>query len=148
VRFAEPLAYTRRSNARKIMELGTMRALWLLLLVCGVSAAQDFKSATVLATSTYDRQNSNVSIGGFGIGGTSKEMNSVTVVLDGYDITAEFPSQTVQGPHASDVQVGSDLLVALQRSKLFMKWPNGDVVSAKVVVRRKHQVPRGRQARD
>ncbi|HET8696327.1 MAG TPA: hypothetical protein VFO94_02500 [Gammaproteobacteria bacterium] len=141
-------AYTRRSNVRKIMELGTMRTVWLLLLICSAAAAQDFKSATILATSTYDRQSSSFNIGGFGVGGPSKEMNSVTVILDGYDITAEFPSTTVQSPHASDVHVGSDILVALQRTKLFMKWPNGDVVSAKVVVRRKHQAPRERQARD
>jgi hypothetical protein len=146
VRLAQSFTYTRRSNARKIMECRTMRAVWLLMLVCGAAGAQDFKSATVLATSVYDRQNSNVSIGGFGIGGTSVETNSVTVVLDGYDVTAEFPSKTVQSPRATDVHVGTDLLVALQRTKLFIKWPNGDVVSAKVVVRRKHQVPRGRQA--
>ena len=125
-----------------------MRAMWVLVLVCGVAAGQDFKSATVLAASTFDRQKASVNIGGFGVPGPSVEVNRVTVVLDGYDVTAEFPSKTVRSPHAGDLKVGTDVLVALQRSKLLIKWPDGDVVSAKVVLREKHQVPRDHQARD
>ena len=86
-----------------------MRAFWLLLLVCGVAAAQDYKSSTVIDAHTFQRQKTTFSIGGFPVGGTSDDMNRVTVVLDGYDVTGEFPSETSKSPHATDVKVGSDI---------------------------------------
>jgi hypothetical protein len=75
-------------------------------------------------------------------------MNRITVVLDGYDVTGEFPSETSKGPHATDVKVGSDIFAALEHNKLLLKWPDGSVVTAKVVTRQKHKQLRDRQARD
>ena len=125
-----------------------MRALALLLLACGAAAAQDFKSATILVAQTYERQNANFVIGGFGVGGTSVDMNRITLVLDGYDVTGEFESKTVKSPRATDVKVGSDILAALQRNKLLLKWPDDSVVTARIVLREKHKNARDRQARD
>ncbi|HEX5046059.1 MAG TPA: hypothetical protein VFX89_02980 [Gammaproteobacteria bacterium] len=125
-----------------------MRASLLLVLVCAAAAAQDYKSSTVLDSHTFQRQKTAVSLGGFPIGGTSVDMNRVTVVLDGYDVTGEFPSETPRSPKAGDVKVGSDIFAALDRSKLLLKWPDGSIVTAKVVVRQKHKQPRDSQARD
>jgi hypothetical protein len=125
-----------------------MRALWLLVLVCGGAAGQDYKSSTVLDAHTYQRPKATVSVGGFPIGGASVDMNRVTVVLDGYDVTGEFPSETVKSPKATDVKVGSDIFVALEHNKLLLKWPDGSIVTAKVVVRQKHRQLRDSQARD
>jgi hypothetical protein len=125
-----------------------MRASLLLVLVCGAAAAQDYKSSTVLDAHTFQRPKTTFSLGGIAVGGTSLDMNRVTVVLDGYDVTGEFPSETVKSPKASDVKVGSDIFAALERGKLLLKWPDGSIVTAKVVVRQKHKQLRDAQARD
>jgi hypothetical protein len=125
-----------------------MRASWLLLLVCAAAAAQDYKSSTVLDAHTYERPKATVSVAEFPIGSTAVDMNRVTVVLDGYDVTGEFPSETVKSPKATDVKAGSDIFAALDRNKLLLKWPDGSVVTAKVVARPKHKQLRDSQARD
>lgn len=125
-----------------------MRASWLLLLVCCAAAAQDFKSAPILVAQTYERQNTNVTIGGFGIGSTTVDTNTVTVVLDGYQITGTFDSKTAKNPRASTLHVGTDIPAAIVRNKLLLKWPDDTVVEAKIVRREKQRPPRDRQARD
>lgn len=128
-----------------------MRASSLLLLVLSIAAAaaeQDFKSAVVLVAQTYERQTSNVSIAGFGVGGTTVDTNTVTVVLDGYQITGTFDSKTDKSPRASTLRVGTDLPAAIERNKLLLKWPDGTVVEARIIRREKQKPPRDRQARD
>ena len=126
-----------------------MRASWLLFLVCGVAAAaDDFEFATILVAQTYEQKNTNFSIAGIGVGGTTTDMNRVVVVLDGYDVTGEFPSKTVRSPSAKDLKVGSEIPAAIKRSKLLLKWPDGTIVEARIVLKEKHKVPRDRQARD
>ena len=39
-----------------------MRASWLLLLVCGVAAAQDFEFATILVAQTYEQKNKVIAL--------------------------------------------------------------------------------------
>jgi len=125
-----------------------MRASWLLLLVGGAAAAQDYKSSTVLDAHTFQRPKTTFSLGGIAVGGTSVDMNRVTVVLDGFDVTGEFPSETAKSPHATDVRAGSDIFAALDHGKLLLKWPDGSIVTAKVVLRQKHKQLRDAQARD
>jgi hypothetical protein len=125
-----------------------MRALWLLLLVCGAAVAQDFKSAPILVANTFERENTTVKIAGFGVGGTTVDMNRVTVVLDGYEITGEFQSKTIKSPRATDVKVGQDVPAAVDHNKLLLQWPDGTIVKANIVDKRKRQPPRDRQARD
>lgn len=126
-----------------------MRASWLLLLICGVAAAaDDFEFATILVAQTYERQNTNFSIAGIGVGGTTTDMNRVVVVLDGYDVTGEFPSKTVRSPSAKELKVGSEIPAAIKRNKLLLKWPDGTVVEAQIVQKATHKVPGERQTRD
>lgn len=129
-----------------------MRASWLVVLVCGAAAAQDFKPAKVLATQIYQRPKTSSTAEGVQIGATSVEMNLLTVVLDGYEITCEFET-TADGVSAIELAVGADVPATLERARtqkaddhLLIKWSDNSVVTANVIRRKK--APRDRQAAD
>jgi hypothetical protein len=126
-----------------------MRALGLLVLVCGAAAAQDFRPATVLAKQVYQRQKSSSTHETVQIGNTWVEMNLLTVVLDGYEITCAFETAP-DGASAVELSVGSEIPAALQPAgnQLLIRWSDDSVVKADVIRRKKHKAPRERQAPD
>jgi hypothetical protein len=120
----------------------TMNRLLIALLVFGIAeAAEEFRSAPVVESYSFERSRSLFNVGGVAAGGVTSDMNRVTVVIDGMRITGEFESKTVRSTSAKDFRLGADVLVALERNKLLLTAADGSVVTAKIVRREKQQPP-------
>ncbi len=114
-----------------------------MLLICGVAQAADepdFKSAIVTQSSKYPRQTSAVSIMGIDAAAKTVDMSRVAVAIDGVIVTGEWEPKTLDSATYEDFPAGTDVPAAATRNKLFLKLPDGSVVSAKVV-RREKQTP-------
>jgi archaellum component FlaF (FlaF/FlaG flagellin family) len=130
---------------------GMSRLLAVLVLLCGaVHAAEPvFKPTIVTASSTYERESGSFSVAGFPAGSKTVNVSRVTVNLEGLLVTAEWEPKTVRSVTANDFRRGTDVQVAIDRNRLLLKQPDGNVVTAKIVSREKAKpAESGRQTRD
>ncbi|HLF10106.1 MAG TPA: hypothetical protein VJA26_02740 [Gammaproteobacteria bacterium] len=118
-------------------------ALTAALLVCGAAqAAEEFKSAIVTQSTTYERQKRSVSIAGIPAARSMTDVSRVAVALDGMVITGEWEPKTVTSTSADDFKRGTEVPAAIERNKLLLKLPDGSVVKTKIVRREKQEPPR------
>jgi hypothetical protein len=111
------------------------------------SAEPEFKVGVVTASRAYERDTATVSVGGIRTGAAKAWVSRVTVGVDGMRITGEWQPKTTISATAQDFPRGSDVSVALTRSKLLLKHPDGSIVEARIV-RREEAPDSESQARD
>jgi archaellum component FlaF (FlaF/FlaG flagellin family) len=122
-----------------------------LVLLCGAAHAAEpvFKPTIVTASRTYEREAGSFSVAGFPAGSKTVSMSRVTVALDGLLVTAEWEPKTLRSATAEDFRRGTDVQVTIDRNRLLLKQPDGNVVTAKIVSREKPKSPEsGRPTRD
>lgn len=121
---------------------GAIKLLLGCLLIAGAAhaAGPDFQSTVVTQSRTYERQASSFRIAGIpGSVGKTVEVSRVTVALDGALVTGEWEPKTSVSVSAKDFRRGTDVLAAVNRNRLLLKTPAGDVVTAKIVSREKQK---------
>jgi hypothetical protein len=117
-------------------------------LLAGTALAADpeFKTGLVTASRVYERESGSVSVAGIRTA-TAKEWTSrVTVAIDGERITGEWQPKTTISATAKDFPRGADVSVAIKRSQLLLKHPDGSVVTARIVDRKRQ--PAAEDGRD
>jgi hypothetical protein len=110
--------------------------------LCGTAHAADpaFRSTIVTDSRVYQRQAASVRIVGVpGAVGKTVDVSRVTVALDGFSVAGEWEPKTSLSVSAKDFRRGTDVLAAIERNRLLLKSPAGDVVTAKIVSREKQK---------
>lgn len=106
-----------------------------LLLAAALDAAEpEFTAGRVLESRTYEREKHTVVIAGVRTPAATESTSRVTVVIEGTRITAEWVPKTAVSTDARAFPRGSDVMVAVTRSQLLLKHPDG-VVTAKIIKR-------------
>lgn len=116
---------------------------------CGVASAADpaFRPTIVTNSFSYQRPASSFKILGLpGSLANTVDASRVTVALDGFLVSGEWVPETSLSISAKDFRRGTDVLAAIDRNRLLLKSPTGDVVTAKIVSREK-QNPAGSRKR-
>jgi hypothetical protein len=104
-----------------------------------LAADPEFKTGLVTASRVYEREKGSVSVGGIRTSAAKEWISRVTVAVDGERITGEWAPKTVISATAKDFPRGSDVSVAVKRSQLLLKHPDGSVVTARIVDRERRQ---------
>ncbi len=122
-------------------------ALWLLAVAAlgGTASAADteFKTGIVTASRVYERENGSVSVAGIRTASAKEWTSRVTVGIDGERITAEWQPKTVISATAKDFPRGADVSVAVKRGQLLLKHPDGSVITARIVDRKRQPAADG-----
>ena len=118
-----------------------------LTLLAGVthSAEPEFKTGIVTASRAYERESASVSVGGIRTGAAQTWVSRVTVGVDGMRITGEWQPKTTISATAQDFPRGSDVSVAVTRTKLLLKHPDGSIVEARIVQREQAPQPKDKE---
>ncbi len=103
------------------------------------AAEPEFTSAIVTESRSYARTATSFRIAGIPAGATTTDVSRVTVALGGLLITGEWEPKAARSPTAKDFRRGSDVYAAVERNRLLLKLPDGDVVTAKIVNREKQK---------
>jgi hypothetical protein len=122
-------------------QLMTRWPAWLLLAVLlaatALAADPEFKTGIVTASRVYERESGSVNVGGLRTAMAKEWTSRVTVAVDGERITGEWQPKTVISATAKDFPRGADVPVAVKRGQLLLKHPDGSVVTARIVDRRR-----------
>ena len=103
------------------------------------AAEPEFRSSIVTEARIYARTETSFRIAGIPAGATTTDVSRVTVAVAGLLVTGEWEPKTVRSPSAKDFRRGSDVYAAIERNRLLLKLPDGDVVTAKIVNREKQK---------
>jgi hypothetical protein len=109
------------------------------------SAEPEFKVGVVMASRAYERDTATVSVGGIRTGAAKSWVSRVTVGVDGMRITGEWQPKTTISATAQDFPRGSDVSVAVTRSRMLLKHPDGSIVEARIVKREEAPDPKDRE---
>jgi hypothetical protein len=109
--------------------------------LCGSLHAADpkFQSTIVTDSRVYQRQAASFSVVGVPAGAKTVDVSRVTVALDDFFVSGEWEPKTSVGVSAKSFRRGMDVLAAIERNRLLLKLPAGDVVTAKIVSREKRK---------
>ncbi|HET7924853.1 MAG TPA: hypothetical protein VFL30_08130 [Rhodanobacteraceae bacterium] len=99
------------------------------------AADPEFKVGLVTESREYEREKASASIAGVRLPPEKEWTSRVTVTLDGERITGEWAPETTRSVTFKDFPRGTDVQVAVRRNQLFLKHPDGSVVTAKIVRR-------------
>ncbi len=103
------------------------------------AADPEFMTGIVTASRVFERETGSLNVGGMRAA-TGKEWTSrVTVAVDGERITGEWQPKTIISATAKDFPRGADVAVAVKRSQLLLKHPDGSVVTARIVNRERQR---------
>jgi hypothetical protein len=116
-------------------------AAWLLVLASltatTYAADPEFTVALVTESREYEREKAAPTIGGIRLPTATAWTSRVTVAFAGMRITGEWVPKTTLSVRATDFPRGTDVPAAATRNQLFLKHPDGSVVTAKIVRREK-----------
>jgi hypothetical protein len=112
------------------------------------AADPEFKTGLITASRVYERESGSISIGGIKTGAAKEWTSRVTVAVDGERITGEWVPKTVISATAKDFPRGADVDVAIKRSQLLLKHPDGSTVTARIVNRERQKTESESDARD
>lgn len=112
-----------------------------LSLLAGAALAADpeFKTGLVTASRVYERESGSFSVAGVRTAAAKEWTSRVTVAVDGERITGEWVPKTVISATAKDFPRGADVDVAVKRSQLLLKHPDGSIVTARIVKRERQR---------
>lgn len=110
------------------------------------AADPELRASVVLESRVYERESGSISVGGVQTARTTATTSRVTVALDDMRVTGEWEPRTTRSATAEDFPRGSDVPAAIERNRLLLKAPDGEIVTAKVVRRERQREASG--ARD
>jgi hypothetical protein len=116
------------------------RLLLTTLLACAGAlhaAEPELKTGIVKESYVYPRQKATVTIAGIPTTDSTVDVSHVTVVLGDRAITAEWEPKTSLSADAGDFKPGTEVMAAVQGSRLILRAPDDSTVSAKIVSRKK-----------
>jgi hypothetical protein len=103
------------------------------------AADPEFKTGLVTVSRVYERESGSFSVGGIRAAAAKEWVSRVTVAVDGERITGEWAPKTVISATAKDFRRGADVDIAVKRSQLLLKHPDGSIVTARIVNRERQK---------
>ena len=94
-----------------------------------------FQTVRVLNAHDYERVLAGFSVGGAPAVSSTELTSSVTVYLDGVQITGEWAPKSRISATSQDFPSGSDVEAAAVPGQLLLKHPDGSIVTARIVRR-------------
>jgi hypothetical protein len=130
-----------RTGAGALLQ-SILRAALVYAALCGAAPAAEtaFRSTIVTNSYIYQRPASSFKVLGLPSSiANTVDASRVTVALDGFLVSGEWVPKTSLSISAKNFRQGTDVLAAVERNRLLLKTPAGDVVTANIVSREKQQ---------